>query len=202
MRIPPYPVKGGSVESTIREIIAYIRATTITSVSGGRLKVFPNGTTLQIGVNESGSSIPQTCPFGEIIDVDDGTYTKAIRGGAMLCGDKNFNVPYLGIALGTDSWSLIQITLTGIDPASDDDDEIFLPGCITASGTPSWGTVTYTGSESHTSNTNPATPAGTGTIVIPIGVLKVVSGTATFTPTGCGTIRVSQCAGILDHSRG
>ena len=142
------------------------------------------------------------CPFGEIITVDDGTYTKAIRGGAMLCGDQNFNVPYRGIALGADSWVLLKITLTGIDPATDDDDEIFLSGVVTASGTPAWGTVTYTGSESYTPNTNPSTPAGTGTIVIPIGILKVTSGVATLTPVGCGTITVGQCAGILSHTRG
>lgn len=152
--------------------------------------------------SESSSGLA-TCPFGEIIDVDDGTYTKAIRGGAMLCGDKNFNVPYRGISLGADSWTLVQITLSGITVATDDDDEIFLSGVTTSSSTPAWGTVTYTGSENYTSNTNPTSPATpTGTIVIPIGILKVVSGVATFTPTGCGTIRVSQCAGILDHSRG
>lgn len=148
-----------------------------------------------------GGSSPSECPFGEIIDVDDGTYTKAIRGGAMLCGDKNFNVPFRGVGLAVDSWTLVKITLTGIEFASDDDDEIFLPGVITASGTPSWGTVSYTGSESYTSNTNPSDPTGTGTIVIPIGILKVTDGVATFEPTGCGTIRVSQCAGILSHTR-
>jgi hypothetical protein len=154
------------------------------------------------GGGGSGGSSASTCPFGEIIDVDEGGFTKAIRGGAMLCGDKNFNLANRGINLAVDSSTLVKITLTGIEFATDDDEEIFLPGVVTASGTPSWGTVTYTGSESYTSNTNPSTPAGTGTIVIPIGVLKVVSGVATFTPTGCGTIRVSQCAGILSHDRG
>jgi hypothetical protein len=48
MRIPPYPVKGGSVEATIRELIDYVRTTTITSVAGGRLKVRSNGTALDI----------------------------------------------------------------------------------------------------------------------------------------------------------
>ena len=154
------------------------------------------------GGRGGGGGSSSTCPFGEIVDVDDGTYTKAIRGGAMLCGDQNFNVAYRGINLASAGSWLIQITLTGVDPAADDDDEIFLSGVITASGTPTWGVVTYTGSEDYTSNTNPTTPAGTGTIVIPIGILTVASGAATFTPTGCGTITVGQCAGILSSSRG
>ena len=151
MRVPSYPVKGTSVESTIREIIGYIRATTITSINGGKLRVYPNGTILDIdGSVGPGGSPVTTCPFGEIITVDDGTYTKAIRGGAMLCGDKNFNVPYRGIALTPDSWTLVQITLSGITCATDDDDEIFLPGVTTSSSTPAWGTVTYAGILNHT----------------------------------------------------
>ena len=149
-----------------------------------------------------GGAAASTCPFGEIIDVSSGGFTKAIRGGAMLCGDKNYNVAWYGIDLTTPVSQLIQITLTGVDPASDDDDEIFLSGAVTASGTPTWGTVTYTGTENYTANTNPTTPAGTGTIVIPIGILVVAGGAATFTPVGCGTIAVGQCAGILSHSRG
>jgi hypothetical protein len=142
------------------------------------------------------------CSFGSIITVDDGTYTKAISGGAFLCGDKNFNVPYRGINLGASGSWLVQITLTGIDPSTDDDNQVFLSGVITASGTPSWGTVAYTGSENYTPNTNPATPTSTGTIVIPIGLLVVASGAATLTSVGCGTIEATQCGGILTHTRG
>ena len=154
------------------------------------------------GSRGGGGGSSSICPFGELIDVDSGGFTKAIRGGAMLCGDKNFNVAWYGIDLTTPVSQLIEITLTGVDPASDDDDEIFLSGAVTASGTPTWGTVTYTGSENYTANTNPTTPAGTGTIVIPIGILVVAGGAATFTPVGCGTITVGQCAGILSHTRG
>lgn len=142
------------------------------------------------------------CSFGSIITVDDGTYTRAISGGAFLCGDKNFNVAYRGINLGTSGSWLVQITLTGIDPSTDDDNQVFLSGVITASGTPAWGTVAYTGSENFTANTNPATPSSTGTIVIPIGLLVVASGAAILTSVGCGTIEATQCGGILTHTRG
>lgn len=150
----------------------------------------------------AGGSASTACPFGEIITVDDGTFTSAIRGGALICGDQNFNVPYRGIALGSDGSWLIEISLSGIDPATDDDDEIFLPGVVTAAGTPTWGSVAYTGSENYTDTTNPSTPAGTGTLIIPIGILTVASGAATFTAVGCGKITVGQCAGILSHARG
>lgn len=203
MKLPSMPQRGGSVETTVRDIINYIRATTVTSVNGGILKETPNGTIINVqkpGVTST--SAANVCAFGEIITVDDGTYTRAISGGVFLCGDKTFNVPHRGIVLATSGSWLVKLTLTGIDPATDDDDQIFLSGIITASGTPAWGTVAYTGSESYTSNTNPASPTGTGTIVIPIGILVVASGAATLTPVGCGTIEATQCGGILTHTRG
>ena len=203
MKLPSMPQRGGSVETTVRDIINYIRATTVTSVNGGILKETPNGTIINVqkpGVTST--SAATACPFGEIITVDDGTYTRAISGGVFLCGDKNFNVPYRGIVLATSGSWLVQLTLTGIDPATDDDDQVFLSGIITASGTPAWGTVAYTGTQNYTSNTNPASPSGTGTIVIPIGILVVASGAATLTPVGCGTIEATQCGGILTHTRG
>lgn len=203
MKLPSMPQRGGSVETTVRDIINYIRATTVTSVNGGILKETPNGTIINLqkpGVTST--SAANVCAFGEIITVDDGTYTRAISGGVFLCGDKTFNVPHRGIVLATSGSWLVKLTLTGIDPATDDDDQIFLSGIITASGTPAWGTVAYTGSESYTSNTNPASPSGTGTIVIPIGILVVASGAATLTPVGCGTIEATQCGGILTHTRG
>ena len=202
MKLPSMPQRGGSVETTVRDIINYIRATTVTSVNGGILKETPNGTIINVqkpGVTSTGAT---ACPFGEIITVDDGTYTKAISGGLFMCGDKNFNVPYRGIVLATSGSWLVQLTLTGIDPATDNDDQVFLSGIITASGTPAWGTVAYTGTQNYTSNTNPASPSGTGRIVIPIGILVVASGAATLTPVGCGTIEATQCGGILTHTRG
>lgn len=196
------PQRGGSVETTVRDIINYIRATTVTSVNGGILKETPNGTIINVQKTGVTSTSAANCAFGEIITVDDGTYTRAISGGVFLCGDKNFNVPYRGIALATSGSWLVQLTLTGIDPATDDDDQVFLSGIITASGTPAWGTVDYTGSQNYTINTNPASPSGTGTIVIPIGILVVASGAATLTPVACGTIEATQCGGILTHTRG
>jgi len=152
------------------------------------------------GGGRGGATGSNGCPFGEIIDTPDSDPpTKSIRGGLMVCGDKNFNVPDYVIGAG-DAIGLIEISLSGIDPATDDDDEIFLSGVITASGTPTWAGVTT--EAGYTDTTNPTDPTGTGTIIVGIGALTVADGVVTFYPTGCGTIRVGQCAGILSYSRG
>ena len=150
-----------------------------------------------------GGSSPTTCPFGELeVSTDDPPVT-AIRGGLMTCGDKNFNVPKRDLNLAVDGQWLVQISLSGVTAATDDGDEIFLPGVTTATGTPTWANVAYTGSESYGSTTNPTSPAApTGTIIVGIGLLTIADGAARFVPTGCGSIRVSQCAGILTHARG
>jgi hypothetical protein len=200
----PEIFSGPITQAKWRELGRYLTGGVIRGGPGLRVRNVGGNTIIsRVKSKTPGSSSSASgCSFGEIIDVDDGTYTKAILGGAMLCGDQNFNIENHGIDLTSAGSWLVQITLTGIDPATDDDDEIFLSGVVTASGTPAWGTVTYTGSEDYTANTNPATPAGTGTIVIPIGVLVVADGAATLTPVGCGTITVGHCAGILSHQRG
>jgi hypothetical protein len=48
MRLPEYPKKKQSVEPTVRQIIDYLRAITLTSVKGGKLKQSTSGTTLTI----------------------------------------------------------------------------------------------------------------------------------------------------------
>lgn len=48
MKLPDYPQKGRSVEQTIRELIDYLRATTITNFQGGQMKQSRAGTTLSV----------------------------------------------------------------------------------------------------------------------------------------------------------
>jgi hypothetical protein len=156
-----------------------------------------------IGYSGNGGAAGQAagvCSFGELY-VDDGD-TK-IRGGWIACGDKNFRVAGNTINLTTSGDWLIQIELDGIDPVTDDDDEIFLPGVITASGTPSWEAKANTeGSTDYDDNTNPASPTGTGTAIVPIGRLVVEDGVATLSAVACGNVTISQCAGILSVTRG
>ena len=145
------------------------------------------------------------CSFGGIVNNDDPTNNRAILGGAITCGDQNFNVanyPFPVNANGSqDGQWLIEISIDGITFNTDDDDSLILPNIETATGTPTWNKIAYTGSENYTSNTNPTTPTGTGTVVLPIGVLRVSGVSATLANTGCGAFYVDQCAGVLSYSR-
>ena len=145
------------------------------------------------------------CSFGGIVLNDDPVNNRAIIGGAITCGDQNFNVANYPFPVKLDGTSdgqwLIEISISGISFNTDDDDSLILPGIETATGTPTWNKITYTGSENYTSNTNPTTPTGTGTVVLPVGVLNVSGGTATLANTGCGAFLVDQCAGVFSYSR-
>lgn len=157
----------------------------------------------QSSPSKPGGTSQSTCPFGELETSTDDPPVTSIRGGLMTCGDQNFNVANYVLDLDTDGERLVQIALTGVTCATDDAEEIFLPGVTTATGTPSWEVITYTGSENYDDTTNPTAPdSPTGTAIVGIGRIKILDGAATFSPTGCGTIRVGQCAGIISHSRG
>ena len=146
-----------------------------------------------------GGSAAGTCPFGEITTNSEDPPESSIRGGLIICGDKNFHVADRAITSTGDSDHLVQIKLTGVTPATDDDVEIFLPGVTTATGTPAWETKTV--EEGYSDNSNPASPGATGDIIFPIGRLKVTDGVIQFIPLGCGNLTVGQCAGILNFSR-
>lgn len=205
MKLPSNPLKGDDVAAKIVEIINFIRASRVTSVVGGQVRETPNGTVLTFkpGSSMGGGSSSSTCSFGEIYTNEEDPPVTAIRGGAFICGDQNFAVADQPLTLGTAGKWLVEISLTGVTAATDDDGELFLPGVTTATGTPAWANNSYSGSESYTATTNPSGPsAPTGTIIIPIGVLTIADEVATLSPTGCGTIRIDQCAGILSHTRG
>jgi len=122
----------------------------------------------------------------------------------MVCGDQNYNVANQPIDLDTDGVWLIEISLSGIELGTDDGSEIFVGGVITSSSTPAWDTpIGYTGTENYNDTTNPSDPATpTGTIIVGLGILTITDGVASFQATGCGTITVGACEGILSHARG
>lgn len=147
-----------------------------------------------------GGSSASGCPFGEILVVGADT---TIRGGLLVCGDKNFNVANRVLSLASDGAWLVEISLSNITLGTDDDGEIFVGGVTTSSGTPAWNLIAYTGTENYTDTTNPSSPASpTGTAVTGTGILTITAGVASFQPTGCGTIRIGACDGILASSRG
>lgn len=159
------------------------------------------GTSLEIRQRGGSDSAVAACALGQLYNPNDGNSTKAVRGGAVSIGDRNLNVPYYDVDTSTDGQWLIEVSISGVSFNTDDDDSLILPGIETASGSPTWNAISYTGSEDYTDNTNPSTPTGTGTAVLPIGLLTVASGKATFSPTGCGSFVVTQCAGVMTHER-
>jgi len=141
-------------------------------------------------------------PFGEVFTqtVDDET-AKYIRGGLILCGESNITVPPQEISNTADSDKLVYISITCISNR-DDDNQIFLPGL--ESGTePSgnWPTVTYSESAQYPDNTNPGLESGSGTIILPIGRLRIQDGVIKLFPIGSGNFVIGQCAGTLSFTR-
>jgi len=154
------------------------------------------------GGSSGGSSGTSSSNFCSIIDTTDEPPDKAIKGGLIRCGDQNFNVNDYVLDLGTDGTWLVQIELTDIEAATDDDGEIFLPGVITSTSTPAWDLKAWTDPTDYDANTNPTSPASpTGTIILPVGKLIIADGVPSLRPTACGNFLIGQCAGILNYSR-
>jgi hypothetical protein len=187
INLPPRIVKGQAATSewanSVREAIARLASVKPPQRAAGG------------GGGGSAASLGHFCT---IIDVES---DKAIKGGVVYCGDKNFDVNHYTLALGTPGTWLVQVILDGIEANTDDDDELILSGIETSTGTPAWDLKTWTDPTDYDSNTNFATPTSDGEIVVPIGKLVIADSVATLTPVGCGNIRITQCAGILTHSR-
>ena len=203
MKLPS--TSGKTSLHVFKEVINFLRASRIVSVTGGRLQESPNGTRLIIDATSSGtttgSSTRSTCNFGSIKTNDADPPEKVIIGGLLVCGDKNFAVDDYVIDTATDGEWLVQIKLSGITCASDDDNEIFLPGVTTSSGDPTWDLKVKEEGTDYDDNTNPTSPSGTGSIVVPIGILKITDEVPNLLNLGCGNITIGQCAGILNFSR-
>lgn len=201
MKLPNEPRRGDPIEGWARDVIRYLRATRIIGISGGAVKESPNGTSLDL----PDKTQPQTfqsspCPFGQIIGLPTGSdQPTGIRGGSVTCGDSNFDVVPYPVDTSGDGDQLISIKLTGILCNTDDDTQVILPGILSVSGTPDWDSVAY--ADGYHSNTNPSYPDDNGTIYVPLGRLKITDGAISWTPTGCGSIIIDQCGGILTFSR-
>ena len=204
MKLPSMPQRGGSVETTVRDIINYIRATTVTSVNGGILKETPNGTIINLqkpGVTST--SAATACPFGEIITIPDtDPPLRGIRGGMIFCGVLNWNMDPQELNLQASGVWLVYIEIS-VEVNRDDDNVIILPGIKTGTRpTGDWGKTVWTEGTDYPDNTAPVAATGLGKIVVPLGKLTITAGgVPSFESVGCGNIRIGQCAGTLSHSR-
>jgi len=171
MKLPDMPRKGVPVESTVKSIIDYLRAT---KLRGKGIRESPNGTTISSVSNSRKAIIhptPTLCPFGKLASMSTGGFTTGIRGGLVYVGDKNFNVPQRGINLASSGTWLIYLEID-CESNRDDDGEIFLPGIKTSAETdPStfWQSASWSAGPPETQypdNTNPEVSDGLGTIII------------------------------------
>lgn len=142
----------------------------------------------------------QLCAFGSAYQDDEGDWY--LLGGTVYCGDKNFYVADQLVNSSLDGEYLVSIKLGGIKANTDDDNELILPGVKTSTGTPAWHNKAYSEGTNYDSNTNFPSPTGSGEVVVPIGRMVIEDGSVTLALASCGNITVTQCAGILSHSRG
>lgn len=201
---PPRPSSGSPILIWAARMWDYVMSLRPVAGPGIILRSSRNGTVISLaGVpRTSGGGGASGCAFGSIIAITgSATFTRGIAGGLIVCGDKNFNVPAKGLNLEAAGKWLVSVKLDGISPNTDDDNQIMLPGVETATGSPAWDTKTWTESADYDDTTHPATPAGTGEIVLPVGILTIADGAASLAPVGCGNFTITQCAGSLGFTR-
>lgn len=139
-----------------------------------------------------------SCPFGTLSLSGSDRY---IKGGIIYCGDKNINVTGtdLIISSSTPRTKLVYFEIP-LTVNMDDDNKIILPGIDTTSWTPALEEIDV--SSGYPNNTPPTLPAGTGTIIIPLGTLTVSASAWNFVGAGCGNIYIDQCSSVLYFTRG
>jgi len=200
MEIPTKP-KIPFLRKALTPLWDYLYRSKIVAGSGITIDEIPGSGTL-ISSTQGESTPAVLCPFGKLTTWQDGDILKqGILGGAFIAGDKNYNVPDYEISPDVDGEWLVEISLSEITANTDDDITLILGGIETATGTPSWNKISYTGSQNYTDSTNFASPTSTGTLVVPIGRIVVESELIIFHPLDCGSIIGGQCNGILSHSR-
>lgn len=163
---------------------------------------------------QGGTDAPDTppCSFGQITswtepgagEEDPPVTKKGIVGGVCYAGDKNFNVPRKELYTDASGNWLVYLEID-VEANRDDDGEIILPGVKTSPETDPaefWKKVTFSDEESYPDNSNPVAADGMGTIIIPIGKLTISEGAASLAAVACGNVTITQCGGVLTHTRG
>lgn len=168
--------------------------------NSGAFGTYPEASTTYVERRQPAGAVTVNtqCAFGEAFAVDGEWF---LRGGVVYCGDKNFVVPAQPVNATLDGEYLVSIKLAGIKANTDDDEEIILPGVKTSTGTPAWHNKVYSEGTNYDSNTNFTGPTSSGSIVVPIGRMVIEDDVVVLAFASCGNITVTQCAGILSHSR-
>ena len=204
MTDPPMPSRGMDILAWAYTLWRFALQTRPRVGPGIELRETPSGTIISLAPVNRSSAADIPCPFGSVVSITTETGSgKAISGGLLVCGNKNFEVPYLVIdtAPETTSTSLVYISIP-CEANRDDDGEIILPGVKTSSSSAAAMQLKpWTEGTNYDDTSNPDAATGIGTIVIGLGKLTITAGKPSFAPTACGKITVIQCGGVLDHSR-
>lgn len=123
-----------------------------------------------------------------------------LNGGSVNAGENTFFLAPYNVGSSDGQW-LVQVRVNGIEFATDDDEEIFLPGGVESASGASWNLKAYSPGTNYDDHDNPATPSDTGTAYVPIGYLKIDDDVVTFRAEACGPVTITQCAGILSVQR-
>ena len=188
---PPTPTKWRALRQYLAsQRIQPGRGVRVSSSSAG---VLLSAKPSRPGRPSSPSSLPR--PFAEIITIDDnGTPARAIRGGLISAGDKNWNVPHQTIDLATGGEWYVSIPVD-IVANRDDAAEILLPSLDTSTEPPTSWTLTAASGPGYPDHTPPSIPGGAGTIICPVGILTVEDERASLEPTGVGGFYLDHIAG-------
>lgn len=171
--------------------------TTFTASPQTRIKgVAPAGRRAKQAAAASSGDAASGASFCELFERPAASGNWFIRGGAVIAGNKNFNVADLAIP-STNGDHLVQITVN-VEAYRDDDHTYFLSGIKTSSS--SALSMTALLAANYADNADPAVLDGLGVIHLPVGSLRVVAGVPFFNPTGCGAFRVGQCGGSLNYA--
>lgn len=146
--------------------------------------------TRNVWLGSGGSSTP--CPFGQL-------KSGKVLGGVIHCGDKNYDVDDFDFSSITSGSNILYISVTGVTPNRDDDEELLLPGVDTCS----LGSITSSNwltASSLPDNTSPDVESD-GTIILPIASYTKDGSGVTWSWYGCGNFTITHCAGTLSYYR-
>lgn len=212
---PSKPARGMDVLAWCELLWRYVRKIRIDVGPGLEIRRSSNGSVISVKNPNTGGGAAAICPFGEIMrhtvgEGEEAETKTGIRGGLVYCGNKNFATPAKELDLETSGTWLIYLEVE-CEANRDDDGEIILPGIKTSAATdPStfWKSTSWSAGSGETAETQypdndePEVSDGLGKIIVPIGKLTIADGAATLLRVACGNVTISQCGGILSHTRG
>lgn len=168
---------------------------------GLELVASPSGFTFRMRSRAaSGGAAVAECPFGQLTTWTEGegqaaTTKTGILGGVVYAGDKVWNVEPQELNLDADGEFLVWLE---VGVTANKEDGVLLSGLETSTE-PQWQQGAL--AAGYPDISVPEEDPGTGTAIVALGSLTIEEGSATFSKTGCGNLRITHCPGNLGHLR-